>query len=443
MSDYDQLILGGGPGGLALAYQLKAAGKTVAVVEENLWGGTCPNRGCDPKKILVAAVEAKRQAAHMQGEGIDGVTTINWADLMRNKFAYTDAIPDGTLGGLKQAHIAALSGHAQFNEDGSVTVGDQIVTADQVILATGQRPSRLDIDGGDLLQTSTDFLNMRELPEKMTFIGGGYIAFELADIANAAGSEVHVILHNDKPLKAFDRELADDLVQQLRDAGVQFDMNVDVTHVVKSADGLTLSNDDGFELETGAVIGATGRIANVDTLNLAAVGVQADAKGVVVNDHLQTTNPLIYAIGDVVAKKGVPKLTPVAGFDARYLADELLGKADAPISYPAIPTVIFGVPRLATTGISTVAAAADDNLRVRTIDMTHWYTYNRIHDPEAKVKAVLNQAGELVGASVLSSVADEMINYMTFLINDHATAKTLNDMVLAYPTPASDLGYIY
>ncbi|GEK28825.1 dihydrolipoyl dehydrogenase family protein [Furfurilactobacillus siliginis] len=443
MSDYDQLILGGGPGGLALAYELKAAGKKVAVVEENLWGGTCPNRGCDPKKILVAAVEAKRHAEYMQGEGIDGTTSINWPDLMRNKFAYTDAIPSGTLSGLQQAHIETLTGHARFNADGSVNVDDQTVTAEQMIIATGQRPARLNIDGGELIQTSTDFLNMRELPKRLTFIGGGYIAFELADIANAAGAEVHMLLHNDRPLKAFDQELVSDLVNQLWADGVKFELNVDVTHVAKTDEGLVISNDDGFTLTTNAVIGATGRIANVDTLNLAAVGVQADAKGVVVNDHLQTTNPRIYALGDVVAKPGVPKLTPVAGFDARYLAGQLTGTTTAPIAYPAIPTVIFGVPRLATVGISTAAATDDAKLRIKTIDMTHWYTYNRIHDPKAKVKVVLNQAGELVGASVLSSVADEMINYLTFLINRHATAQALNDMVLAYPTPASDLGYVF
>ncbi|MYV06152.1 MULTISPECIES: dihydrolipoyl dehydrogenase family protein [Furfurilactobacillus] len=443
MTHVETLIIGGGPGGLALAYALKGAGQTVAVAEENLWGGTCPNRGCDPKKILLAAVEAKRSAEHMDGQGLNGEPTINWSDLMRNKFAYTDSIPGGTLSGLKQAAITTFTGHAQFAADGHVMVGSEEVVADKVVLATGERPRRLDIPGAKYVGTSTDFLNMRELPRRLTFIGGGYIAFELADIANAAGADVSLVLHNDKPLRAFPADLVADLVAQLKAEGVHIYENVDVAQVDKTEDGLALTDGHDFQLTTDAVIGATGRIANVDTLNLAAVGVEADAHGVQVNDHLQTTNPNIYALGDVVAKRTVPKLTPVAGYDARYLAGQLTGQqVDAPISYPAIPTLVFGMPKLAKVGVDVTAATKEASLTVKKIDMTHWYTYNRIHDSVAKVTVVLNDKQQLVGATVLSSIADEMINYLTFLINQHATAGDFENQVMAYPSPASDIDYL-
>ncbi|GKT03033.1 dihydrolipoyl dehydrogenase family protein [Furfurilactobacillus sp. WILCCON 0119] len=439
MTSFDQLVIGGGPGGLALAEGLASAGQQVAIVEENLWGGTCPNRGCDPKKILLAAVEAKRAAEQMAGHGLTGVPTINWTDLMAKKTAYTSTVPTGTLAGLQQSGATTLNGHAQFNADGTVQVGTETVSAKTITLATGQRPARLTIPGADHIQTSTDFLNWQTLPNRVTFIGGGYIAFELADIANAAGADVHVVLHNDRPLRAFDADLADDLVAQLTAAGVHFDMNIAVEAVTATDDGLTLTAADGFELTTDAIVGATGRIPNVDTLNLDAVGVEANRHGVVVNDHLQTTNPQIYALGDVVAKRDEPKLTPVAGFDARYLVGELTGATTAPISYPAIPTVVFGAPKLAAVGVAIPTAQADDTLRVTTLDMTHWYTYQRIEEATAQAKVVTNAQGQIVGATVLSNLADEMINYLTLVVNKHLT---LDDVIMAYPTPASDLVYL-
>ncbi|HAT55868.1 MAG TPA: NAD(P)/FAD-dependent oxidoreductase [Lactobacillus sp.] len=443
MTHVQTLILGGGPGGIALAYDLKAAGKTVAIAEENLWGGTCPNRGCDPKKILLAAVEAKRSAEHLNGQGLVGMPKVNWPDLMRNKFAYTDSIPGGTLAGLKSANIEALTGHAQFTEDGHVMVGTKEVVADKIVIATGERPSRLSIEGAEHVGTSTDFLNMRELPRRITFIGGGYIAFELADIANAAGAQVDLILHNDRPLKAFPADMVADLTTQLIEAGVRIHKNIDISKVTSTNDGLVLTDNAQFSLTTDAVIGATGRIANVDTLNLPAVGVVADKHGVQVNDHLQTANPNIYALGDVVAKQNVPKLTPVAGFDARYLVGQLTGElSNEAIAYPAIPTLVFGMPKLAKVGVDVTTAAQDAYLTVKKIDMTHWYTYNRIHDSVAKVTVVLNAQHQLVGAAVLSSIADEMINYLTLLINQHATSRSFDDQIMAYPTPASDIDYL-
>lgn len=443
MQAFDQIVIGGGPGGLALAYGLKAAGKNVAIVEENLWGGTCPNRGCDPKKILVAAVEAKRHAEQLANAGLDGTTTINWPDLMRHKFAYTDAIPDGTLQGLQHSGITTFYGHATFTSAGQLAVGEETLTATQFILATGQRPARPTIDGAELLQTSTDFLNWRQLPKQVAFIGGGYIAFELADIANAAGADVHVILRHDRALRAFDAELVKDLRDQLEQAGVHFHENVALTKVAQTGAGVELIGDQQFDLTVAAAVAVTGRTANVDTLNLAAVGVAADKHGVVVNDHLQTTNEHIYALGDVVAKKAIPKLTPVAGFEARYLTELLTGASVEAIQYPAIPTVVFGMPRLAQVGVSPAETTTTTDRRVKTLDMTHWYTYQRIHDPLAKVKVVLDRQGRLVGASALSTIADELINYLTTLINQGATVADVNNQIMAYPTPASDLSYLF
>lgn len=320
---YDVVVIGGGPAGNAIASGLQAQGKSVLIVEADLWGGTCPNRGCDPKKILLSAVEAQQAAQHLQHQGLTGTPTIDWPALMAHKRGYTDGINDGTLKGLQHQGIATLHGQAHFQND-----------------------------------------------------------------------------------------------------------------------GLQLTAPD-FELTTDLVISSAGRIPNADQLGLENVGVTFNRHGIQVNDRLQTANPHIYAIGDV-SDTPVPKLTPVAGYEARYLVQQLT-QPGAAITYPVIPTQVFAVPKLAQVGLSaTDAADQPDKYRVNTLDMTKWFSYYRFGARQAQAKVIIDQAsGQVVGATLLSDVADEMINYLTLLIEKHVTLAQLQQLVLAYPTPASDLQYLY
>ena len=405
---YDVVVIGGGPAGNAIASGLQAQGKSVLIVEADLWGGTCPNRGCDPKKILLSAVEAQQAAQHLQHQGLTGTPTIDWPALMAHKRGYTDGINDGTLKGLQHQ----------------------------------ERPAILPITGQEYFKTSTDFLDLDEMPKRVTFVGGGYVGFELAAIANAAGADVHVIHHNDRPLKAFDADLVQDLMAAMTADGVTFDLNTDLQAIEQTDAGLQLTAPN-FELTTDLVISSAGRIPNADQLGLENVGVTFNHHGIQVNDRLQTANPHIYAIGDV-SDTPVPKLTPVAGYEARYLVQQLT-QPGAAITYPVIPTQVFAAPKLAQVGLSaTDAADQPDKYRVNTLDMTKWFSYYRFGARQAQAKVIIDQAsGQVVGATLLSDVADEMINYLTLLIEKHVTLAQLQQLVLAYPTPASDLQYLY
>ena len=440
---YDVIVIGGGPAGTAMASGLKAQGKSVLIVESDLWGGTCPNRGCDPKKILLSAVEAKQAATNFQGHGLSGVPTIDWPSLMTTKRGYTDGINDGTLGGLKSQAIDTLHGQAYFRADGDLTVDGNLVAGTDIVIATGQRPAILPIPGHEYFKTSTDFLNLDQMPKRVTFVGGGYVGFELATIARAAGAEVHLIHHNDRPLKNFDPELVKALMANLTDQGVTFDLNVDLKQITQAADGLHLTADDDFELTTDLVVCSAGRIPNADHLGLENVGVTYDRHGIQVNDHLQTAADHIYAIGDV-SDTPVPKLTPLAGYEARYLVGELV-ETGAPISYPVTPTQVYASPKLAEVGVTAAQAATDTTkYRVTTLDMTKWFTYYRLQTPQALAKVVVDQqTGLIVGASCLSEIADEMINYLTILIEKKLSLAAMQKLIVAYPTPASDLQYLY
>ncbi|GEO67406.1 dihydrolipoyl dehydrogenase family protein [Levilactobacillus spicheri] len=444
MQQFDTVILGGGPGGLAAAYGLHAKGQNVAVVEKDLWGGTCPNRGCDPKKILMAAVEAQGRSAALQGHGLTGVPRIDWAALMAAKRAYTQGIPSGTQGGLQAAGIANLHGKASFNADGTLQVGDQQLNATNVIVATGQAPRLPQIAGQEWLRTSNDFLDLDTLPNDVTLMGAGYVGVELAAIANAAGSRVHLVHHSDRPLRAFDGDLVTDLLALLTRDGIDVRLGTDIVQVAPAGDQYRVTTRDGESWITGMVFATAGRVPVVADLHLDRVHVATTAHGITVNDHLQTTNPHVFAVGDVVDRPQ-PKLTPVAGFEGQYLTTALT-TPDAPaISYPVIPSVVYGKTQLAQLGV-TPAQAADqpDEYRVSDLDLTHWYSYQRVQDPHARIKVVLEKgSGRIVGAAVLSMEAEQVINYLDFVIQQHLDAVAINQTIMAYPTLASDLTYFH
>ncbi len=441
MNKFDVVILGAGPGGGALAYALKAQDLKVAVVEENLWGGTCPNRGCDPKKVLLAAVDARRHSQYLEGNGLKKAPEIDWPALIKFEKTFTDPVSEGTKTGLKNAGITVIDGSVKFVDKHTIFANDQKVTADKFVIATGARPGLLEVDGKHHFKTSTDFLQMTQMPKTVTFLGGGYIAFEFAAIASAAGAQVHIVHHNDRPLKAFPQADVQRLVHQLKEVGVQFHFGVDISRIEKNETGYELISAQGFSLQTDQVFCTAGRIPNDDTLALEKAGVKYSKKGIEVDDHLQTTAENIYALGDVVAKTQ-PKLTPVSGFEAHYLA-ELFGGHDKAIRYPAIPTVIYGDPRLAMVGVNADEAQKQTSVyKVSDMDITGWFTYRRLNEPLAHATVITSKkTGAVVGASLMSSEADDLINYFAMAINRQLTPENLKETIFAYPTAASDLTY--
>lgn len=442
MQEFDIVVIGGGPGGLAAAYGLHAKGMTVAVVEKDLWGGTCPNRGCDPKKILMAAVEAQAHSETLQGHGLSGTPQIDWSALMRAKRAYTEKIPSGTQGGLKSAGIATFHGTASFNTDGTLTVGEDHLNAANWIVATGQEPRIPAIKGSEWLNTSNEFLDLDTLPADLTLMGAGFVGVELAAIANAAGSRVHLIHHSDRPLRAFDADLVHDLLDRLVADGIDVQLDTDITAVAPADDQYVVTTATGTSWSTGMVLATAGRRPVVSNLHLDRIDVATTAHGITVNGQLQTTNPHVFALGDVVDRPQ-PKLTPVAGFEGRYLA-ETLTTCDSPaIVYPAIPSVVYGKTQLAQLGISPEMAKAQPNhYQVNDLDLTHWYSYQRIQDPHARIKVVVDRTSHnIVGAAILSTEAEQVINYLDLVIKNHMGSADINQTIMAYPTLASDLGY--
>lgn len=437
---YDVVIIGSGASGTTVAFEAQAAGLKVAIVEERSWGGTCVLRGCDPKKVLVGAAEARNLSTRLRGKGIKEAATISWTDLMAFKETFVEDVPESRLESFQEAGIETFFGPASFQNENTLQVGNDILSAKKIVIATGATPNTLKVEGQEHIQTSDDFLSLEKLPDSVVFIGGGYISFEFASIALAAGRDVHIIHHNSEPLKKFDPDFVAALVATLKEEGIHFHFDTDITKINKNGEKLHIEGKNGFSLETDLIIGATGRTPNIAHLALDKANIDYTKKGITVNEKLQTPNHAhIYACGDVAATKGAP-LTPVVSMEAALVAKNILG-GNEKIDYPAIPSVAFTSPKLASIGISMEEANANpEKYQIKNHDTTNWYTYRRTNEKIALAKIIEDrETGQIKGAHFLSEEADYMINYIAILMKANLTLADLQSVIFAYPSPASDL----
>ncbi|EEJ0014500.1 NAD(P)/FAD-dependent oxidoreductase [Listeria innocua] len=437
---YDVVIIGSGASGTTVAFEAQAAGLKVAIVEERSWGGTCVLRGCDPKKVLVGAAEARNLSTRLRGKGIKEAATISWTDLMAFKETFVEDVPESRLESFQEAGIETFFGPASFQNENTLQVGNDILSAKKIVIATGATPYTLKVEGQEHIQTSDDFLSLEKLPDSVVFIGGGYISFEFASIALAAGRDVHIIHHNSEPLKKFDPDFVAALVSTLKEEGIHFHFDTDITKINKNGEKLHIEGKNGFSLETDLIIGATGRTPNIAHLALDKANIDYTKKGITVNEKLQTPNHAhIYACGDVAATKGAP-LTPVVSMEAALVAKNILG-GNEKIDYPAIPSVVFTSPKLASIGISMEEANANpEKYQIKNHDTTNWYTYRRTNEKIALAKIIEDrETGQIKGAHFLSEEADYMVNYIAILMKANLTLADLQSVIFAYPSPASDL----
>ncbi|KWT48267.1 dihydrolipoyl dehydrogenase family protein [Levilactobacillus brevis] len=429
--DYDVLYLGSGHGTFDGAIPLAAKGVKVAVVEGGLIGGTCPNRGCNAKITLDAPVALQRQLAALNPV-ITGDTTINWSANMAHKHEVIDGLPDFIGGLLKDNGVEVITGYGKLTAAHSVQVGDQTYTADKIVIATGLHSHRLAIPGSELAHDSEDFLNLTSLPARMTVIGGGYIALELATIANAAGSDVTILLRGQQALRQFHQPFVETVLSDLTDRGVQILRETQVTALKQADNALQVVTDTQGTLVTDWVLDATGRDPNTQNLGLEDVGVAYTDHGITVNDHLQTSVPNIYASGDVIDKEQ-PKLTPTAIFESMYLSQTFAGETTEPIDYPAIPTVVFTSPRLAQVGVS-VAQAQKDGATVETNHVPNdWYRQVG-KESQGDNALIFDAEHHLIGATEVSEQAADVINTLLPAIEFQYGPAEIGRLVHLFPT---------
>lgn len=435
----DLVVIGTGAAATAAATACSEKGWSVAIADSRPYGGTCPLRGCDPKKVLVGAAELVDWAERMEGKGVRSVAAIDWRSLIAFKRTFTEPVPASREKRLREAGITTHHGRARMVGPTAVEVAGQTLEARHVVIATGARPRTLSFPGAELLTTSDEFMELEDLPPRVAFVGGGYISFEFAHVAARAGSEVTIVHRGERPLEDFDPDLVRLLVQRSRAMGIDVVLGAEVEEVTREADGMRV-HAGGRELAADLAVHGAGRVPEIDDLNLEAAGVESEDHGVKVNAFLQSvSNPAVYAAGDCDTS-GAP-LTPVASYEGRIVARNLLEGNCCRVDYTGVPTVVFTLPPLARVGLlETEAREQELDVEVHHAETGDWYSSRRLGESAAGHKVLVDKtSGKIAGVHLLGWRSEEVVNVFALAIRHGLAAAVLGSTPFAYPTHASDI----
>ncbi len=444
---YDLVAIGSGTGASGAASRCRAAGWSVAVIDHLPFGGTCALRGCDPKKVLVGAAEAIDHSRRMRGKGIAGEEpAIAWNELIKFKRTFTEPVPPTKEKNFAKNGIDAYHGRGRFRGPHSVEVGGVVLEGRFVLIAVGAVPMRLGIPGDEHLITSTGFLELDRLPKKIVLLGGGFIAAEFANIAARAGAQITVLEQAERMLTPFDPDLIGWLMEKFQEIGIDVRLKTRVTAIEKSDHGFSVrasSNGKDEVFTADLVVHAAGRVPDLEPLDLAAAGVASDNGRLRLNAFLQSaSNPAVYAVGD--AAMSGPPLTPVASHDARVAAANMLNGNHEKPNYLGVPSVAFTIPPIASVGLSEQQAREQGlKFRMRSENVPGWYTARRVAETTYGFKVLVEEGtGRILGAHLIGPHVDEVINIFALAIRKGLTAEDLKTTMFAYPTGASDIGYM-
>jgi glutathione reductase (NADPH) len=447
MKKYDVFVIGSGMAGAAVAKKCAKEGLKTAISDMRPYGGTCALRGCDPKKVLVDAAVLREKVMQHIGKGIEGEANINWQELMKFKESFTDPVPDKMEHGYEKAGIHTYHSKVSFEDEKTLLVGEEKIAADKIIIVTGARPREMDIPGKEYTIDSTEFLNLKELPKQVTFIGGGYISFEFAHLAARAGAKVTIIDHGPQPLKKFEKDIVAHVLRVSEEAGIEIKLNTEVQEITKHGNTfkLNLKNDKNLvTLETELAVCAIGRVPEVDELNLSKGNVNTTEKGIEVDEYLQSTsNSRVFAAGDVADTAGLP-LTPVAVYEGHVLASNVIQSRSKKVNYPEIPTVVFTIPAMASVGLTEEQAKEQNlNFKIKSGDAKEWYNGRRTQASAYAYKILIDKdKNTLLGAHLVGPHAEETINILALAIKAGISVNTLKSFPFSYPTMASDIAYM-
>jgi glutathione reductase (NADPH) len=442
---HDLIVIGAGMAGVAAANKCASAGWKVAIVDALPYGGTCALRGCDPKKILRRAAEIIDGARLMRGKGVDDAgLSINWADLIAHKHGFTDPVPQAMENDLSGNGVQTLHGQARFTGTNTIEIDGTSYQAAHFLIAAGARPRPLDVTGHEHLTDSTAFMDLPTLPRRILFVGGGFISFEFAHIAARAGSAPVILDRGPRPLKEFDPDLVELLVSRSVGAGIELWRSTTINAIEKSETGYQVSIERSGQTDTvefDLVVHGAGRTPELSGLQLDAANVEWDEQGVRVAAHLQSTsNPAVYAAGDAANTPGLP-LTPVAVFEGKVAASNMLKGTTTVPDYTGVPTAVFTIPELTRVGLLEQQAREQGiDVDVRYRDTSSWYSNYRLGETTAATKILVDRSTDLVvGAHLLGPEYGELINVVGLAMKLGLTTRQLKSMTAAYPTAGADL----
>ena len=444
VKEYDYIVIGGGSGGIASANRAAMHGAKVILFEGKEVGGTCVNVGCVPKKVMWYGAQVAETLHRYAGEyGFDvTINKFDFATLKANRQAYIDRIHGSYERGFDSNGVERVYEYARFVDPHTVEVAGERYTAPHILIATGGHALYPNIPGSEYGITSDGFFELDEVPKRTAVIGAGYIAVEVAGVLNALGSDTHLFVRKDRPLRTFDKDIVDVLVDEMAKSGPTLHTHANATEVVKNADdSLTISFDNGETITVDCLIWAIGRAANTSGFGLEKTGVKLTEKGTIYSDEFENTSvPGIYALGDVTGKLD---LTPVAVKAGRQLSERLFNnKADAKLDYTDVATVVFSHPVIGAVGLTeekAIAKYGSENIKVYKSSFTPMYTALGDNRQPSTMKLVtLGENEKIIGLHGIGYGVDEMIQGFSVAIKMGATKADFDNTVAIHPTGSEE-----
>lgn len=443
--DYDLFVIGAGSGGIASARRAAEYGARVGIVESGRLGGTCVNRGCVPKKLMVYASHFPAQFEEAQGYGWSAVeSTLDWNHMVtavNGEVTRLNGIYQRMLDGSK---VEVFRGHGRLVDAHTIAIGDQTVTAEKILIAVGGKPVRPDFPGAEHAITSDDIFTLPEQPKHLVVLGGGYIGVEFACILKGLGSEVTQILRYTHILRGFDEDIRNEIQAGMKHHGIQIVPNMRHIAIAKTESGLeiTVKTTDGEEdliLANAVSLAAIGRKPLLENLGLENTKVEIVNGAIAVDRHSQTAEENIYAVGDCTDRIN---LTPVAINEGRAFADTHFGKKPRQMSYDNVATAVFSTPEAATVGLTEEEARAqygDDAIKVFRSKFRPMYYVLPGKEEKTLMKLVVQiETDRILGAHMVGDHAGEIIQGVAIALKMGATKAQFDATVGIHPSSAEE-----
>jgi glutathione reductase (NADPH) len=439
--DFDLFVIGAGSGGVRAARIAAGHGARVGICESSRVGGTCVIRGCVPKKLLSYAAHFHEEFEDSAGYGWElGEARFDWSRLIENKDREIDRLNAVYLRLLENSGVKLFQSHGKLLDPNRVQVGEDVVSADKILIATGGRPWTPDIPGAEYSITSDEAFYLKSLPERVIVIGGGFIACEFAGIFNGLGSKVVQAYRGEQILRGFDHDVQETLAAEMKKKGIDIRLHINATELIRHSDGqITCKFDDGSQLQVDTVMFATGRVPNVRGLGLQVAGVHALPGGTIpVNEYSRTNLENVFAVGDVTNRVN---LTPVALMEGHAFADSEFGGNPRPVNHDFIPSAVFSHPPIGTVGVSEMEAKIHygelDVYKSVFTPMKHTLSGR---DEKTMMKMIVQaSSGKVIGLHVVGMDAPEIVQGFAVAIKSGLTKEQFDQTTGIHPTAAEEL----
>jgi glutathione reductase (NADPH) len=438
MVEVDLFVIGAGSGGVRAARMAAGYGAKVAIAEELYAGGTCVNVGCIPKKLYAFAAHYRADFEDSKGFGWElPAQKFDWNLLRSNKTREILRLNGIYENLLAQSGVQFHKNKAVIRDAHNIEVNGQLIKTKHILIATGAWPYVPDFPGKELVITSNEIFDLEKLPQRLVIVGAGYIAVEFASIFAGLGSRTSLIYRGDMPLKEFDEGIRQHFCKE---ASKHFTMmaRTNVVAVTKGQNVLTVTLDNGTKLEAEVVLFATGRKPNTTGIGLENVNVElAESGGIVVDQNFQSSEPSIFAVGDVV---GGIALTPVALAEGMYVANYLFGDKTRGMSYQNVPTAVFSHPNIATVGL-TEKQVKDQGIAYSVFESNFRHLRHTLsgRDERTYMKVIVESANDRVlGMHMLGTDAGEIIQGFAAAMQCGLTKKLLDSTIGIHPTAAEE-----